>query len=44
MENKNACNILVVKSEKLRPVVKPRCRLKDNIKICFKLIIWEAVD
>jgi hypothetical protein len=44
MENKNACNILVGKSEEQRPVIKPRCRWKDNIKIGFKLITWEAVD
>jgi hypothetical protein len=27
-----------------RPLVKPRCRWKDNIKLCHKEVGWDDVD
>jgi hypothetical protein len=32
-ENRNACGILVGKSEGKRPLVRPRHKLEDNIKM-----------
>jgi hypothetical protein len=39
-ENKSACRVLVGKPEGRRPFGRPRCGLKDNIKLILKK--WDA--
>jgi hypothetical protein len=29
---------------KIRPLVRPRCRLTDNFKMCLKYVEWEGAD
>jgi hypothetical protein len=41
---RNAYRILVGKPEGKRPLVRPRCRCVDNIKIDIREIGWENVD
>jgi hypothetical protein len=43
-EKRNACRILMVKSEGKRPLSRPRCRWVDNIKIDFREIKWNGID
>jgi hypothetical protein len=37
-------NILVGKPEGKRPLVRPRCRQEDNIRMVLRETGWEAVD
>jgi hypothetical protein len=39
----NRYNMLVGKPEGKRPLGRPRCRWKDNIRIDIKEIVWEDV-
>jgi hypothetical protein len=43
-EKRNACTILVVKSEGKKPLGRPRCRWVDNIKIDLRNIEWNGMD
>jgi hypothetical protein len=43
-EKRNAYRILVGKPEGKRPLVRPRCRWVENIKIDLREIIWDGVD
>jgi hypothetical protein len=40
----NACRILVGKSERKRPLGRPRCRWVDNVKMDLREIGWGDVD
>jgi hypothetical protein len=42
--NRNACSILVGKPEGDRPLGRPRCRRKDNIKMDLTEIGWGGMD
>jgi hypothetical protein len=44
VEMRNVCNILITKSVERRPLVTPRRRWKDNIKMDLREILWECVD
>jgi len=39
-----AYRILMGKSEKMRPLGRPKCRCEDNIKINLQETKWELVD
>jgi hypothetical protein len=43
-ENRNAYRILVGKSERKRPLGRPRRRWVDNIKMDLREIEWDGVD
>jgi hypothetical protein len=43
-EMRNAYRILVVKTERKRPLRRPRCRWEDNIRIDVREIEWEIVN
>jgi hypothetical protein len=43
-ETRNAYRILVGKSEGKRPLVRPRRRWVDNIKIDLRVIGWDCMD
>jgi hypothetical protein len=43
-EKRNAYRILVGKPEGKRPLVRPRRRWVDNIKIYFRKVGWDGVD
>jgi hypothetical protein len=43
-EKRNAYRILVGKPEGKRPLVRPRCRRVDNIKMGLGEIGWDGVD
>jgi hypothetical protein len=43
-EMRNAYNIFVGKPEGMRPVIRPRRRWEDNIRIYLREIGWEDVD
>jgi hypothetical protein len=43
-EKKNACRVLVGKSEGKRPLGRPRRRWVDNIKMDLRGIGWVSVD
>jgi hypothetical protein len=40
---RNAYKILVGKTGRKRPLVRPRCRWKDNVQMDFGRIDWEVV-
>jgi hypothetical protein len=41
---RNGYKILVGKSERKRPLGRPRCRWKDNIRLDLRETEWEGVD
>jgi hypothetical protein len=41
---RNSYNISGAKLEGKRPLGKPRCRWKDNIRMDLRVIGWEGVD
>ena len=41
---RDAYRILMGKSEKMRPLGRPKCRWEDNIKINLQETKWELVD
>jgi hypothetical protein len=43
-EKNNAYRILVGKSERKKPLGRPRRRLVDNIKIDLEVIEWDGMD
>jgi hypothetical protein len=43
-EKRNACRILVGKSEGKRPLRRPRRKWMDNIKMDLREIGWDGVD
>jgi hypothetical protein len=43
-EIRNACNILVGKSERKRPVGRRRRRWKNNIRLDLREIVWKVVN
>jgi hypothetical protein len=43
-EKRNVCRILVGKLEGKRPLVRPRHRWVDNIKMDFREIGWDGMD
>jgi hypothetical protein len=43
-EKRNAFRILVGKPEGKTPLVRPRCRWVDNIKIDLRAIGWDGMD
>jgi hypothetical protein len=43
-EVRNACNILVGKPERKRPLGRPRHRWEDNIRMDLRGVSWEGVD
>jgi hypothetical protein len=43
-EKRNAYRILVGKPEGKRPLLRPRRRWVDNIKMDFKELGWDAMD
>jgi hypothetical protein len=44
VEKRNACRILVGKTEGKRPLQRPRCKWADNIKIDHREIEWGGMD
>jgi hypothetical protein len=44
LEKRNACRVLVGKSERKRPIGRPRRRQKYYIKIDLRDIGWDGVD
>jgi hypothetical protein len=42
--DENAYNILVRKPEGMRPLRRPRCRWKGNIRMNLRKIGWKGVD
>jgi hypothetical protein len=43
-ENRGECRVLVGISEGKRPLVRPRHRLEDNIKIDVMEVVWEGMN
>jgi hypothetical protein len=43
-EKRNAYRILVRKPEGKRPLLRPRCRWVDNIKMDIREIGWDGMD
>jgi hypothetical protein len=43
-ETRNACRILVGKSERKRPLGRPRGRWVDNINMDLRDIGWDGMD
>jgi hypothetical protein len=43
-KKRNAYRILVAKPEGKRPLVTPRCRWMDNIKMDLREIGWDGMD
>jgi hypothetical protein len=43
-EIRNIYRILVKEAEEKRPLRRPRCRWKDNIRMHLREISWEGVD
>jgi hypothetical protein len=43
-EKRNLCMILVGKPEGKRPIVRPRGRCKDNIKMDLREMEWGGMD
>jgi hypothetical protein len=41
---RNAYRVLLGKSEGKRPLVEPRHKWKNNIRVCVKEIDWDGVD
>jgi hypothetical protein len=41
---RNLCKVLVVKSERRRPLGKPKRRREDNIRMDLKEIEWDGMD
>jgi hypothetical protein len=41
---RNACRMLVGKSDGKRPLGRPRCRCVDNIKMDLREILWGDMD
>jgi hypothetical protein len=41
-DRRNVCRVLVGKFEGKGPLVRPRCRLMDNIKMNLQDVGWEA--
>jgi hypothetical protein len=44
VETRNAYNISAGETEVKRPLGRPSCRWKDNIKLVIRKICWEIVD
>jgi hypothetical protein len=42
-EKRNAYRVLVGKSERKRPLGRPRCKWKDNIKMGLREIGWSGM-
>ena len=42
-ENRSACWVLVVKTERKRPLMRHRRRWEDNVRMDLKDIGWEGV-
>jgi hypothetical protein len=43
-ETRNACRILVGKSERKRTLERPWCRRVDNIKMNIREVEWDDMD
>jgi hypothetical protein len=43
-EKRNACRILLGKSEGKGPLWRSRCRWVNNIKMDLRVIVWSGID
>jgi hypothetical protein len=43
-EKRNACRILTGKPKGKKPLVRPRCKWVDNIRIDLREIGWDGMD
>jgi hypothetical protein len=44
MGQRNVYGVWIRKAEVKRPLVRPRCRSEDNIKMGLKEVGWEGMD